>query len=87
LTDSGEELLLGQEMSDMACCVLFGTQQRIGGIAMKTREIKKSKPAAKKAVKTGDPLKDRTKPKDENVCTQSEAVVTERICCCEEVCC
>ena len=46
------------------------------------------KPAAKKTVKTGDPLKGRTKPKmDENVCTQPEAVVSESLCCCEEVCC
>ena len=55
---------------------------------MKTKEIKKGRPAAKKSVKTGDPLKGRTKPKvDENVCAQSEAVVIESLCCCEEVCC
>jgi hypothetical protein len=57
---------------------------------MKTREIKKGKPAAKKTVKTGDPLKGRTKPiVDENVCTLSEpvVVVSESPCCCEEVCC
>jgi hypothetical protein len=59
-----------------------------GGIAMKTKEIKKGKPAARKAVKTGDPLKGRTKPTgDENVCTESEALVIESLCCCEEVCC
>ena len=55
---------------------------------MKTKEIKKGKPAAKKTVKTGGPLKGRTKPKmDENVCMQSEPVVSESLCCCEEVCC
>jgi hypothetical protein len=55
---------------------------------MKTKEIKKGKRAAKKPVKTGDPLKGRTKPKvDENVCAQSEAIVSESLCCCEEVCC
>ena len=73
----------------MAYCLLFGTRQMSGGIAMKTREIKKSKPAAKKTVKTVDPLlKGRAKAKvDENVCTQSELVVSESMCCCEEVCC
>jgi hypothetical protein len=63
-------------------------RQISGGIAMKTKEIKKGRPAAKKTVKTGDPLKSRTKPKvDENVCTLSEAIVSESPCCCEEVCC
>lgn len=55
---------------------------------MKTKEIKKGKPAAKKTVKTGDTFKGRTKPKgDENVCTRSEVIVSERLCCCEGVCC
>jgi hypothetical protein len=55
---------------------------------MKTIDIKKGKPTAKKAVKTGGPLKGRTKPKvDENVCIQSEPVVSESLCCCEEGCC
>ena len=55
---------------------------------MKTKEIKKGKPAARKTVKKGDPLKGRTKQKiDENVCTLSEPVVSESLCCCEEVCC
>jgi len=55
---------------------------------MKTKEIKKGKPAAKKTIKTGDPLKGRIKPKvDEDVCTLSEPVVREGLCCCEEVCC
>lgn len=71
----------------MVYCLLFGTRQRSGGIAMKTKEIKKGKPAAKKTVKTVDPLKGRAKPKvDENVCKQSDPV-SESLCCCEEVCC
>jgi len=74
----------------MSYCMLFGMRQRCGGIAMKTKEIKKGKGAAKKTAKTVDPLKGRAKPiADENVCTQSEAmtIVSESPCCCEEVCC
>jgi hypothetical protein len=72
----------------MAHCLLCGARQMSGGIAMKTREIKKGKPAAKKTIKTVDPLKGRTKTKvDENVCSQSEAIVSESLCCCAEVCC
>ena len=59
-----------------------------GGVTMKTKEIKKGKPAAKKTVKTGEPVKGRAKPiTDENVCTQYEAAEGESLCCCEEVCC
>jgi len=55
---------------------------------MKTKEIKKGRPAAKKTVKTGEPVKGRAKPiTDENVCTQYEAAEGESLCCCEEVCC
>ena len=72
----------------MSYCLLLKARQKSGGVVMKTKVIKKGKPAAKKTVKTGDPLKGRTKPKeDENVCTQSEPVVSESLCCCEEVCC
>jgi hypothetical protein len=75
-------------MSYMECFVMFDTRQLIGGIAMKTKEIKKGKPAAKKTVKTREPLNGRTSPKvDENVCTQAEVVVREGLCCCEEECC
>jgi hypothetical protein len=75
-------------MSYIAYCLLFGMRQISGGIAMKTKEIKKGRPAAKKTVKKGDPLKGRTKTKiDENVCAQAETVVSESLCCCEEVCC
>jgi hypothetical protein len=72
----------------MACCLLFGTRQGSGGMAMKTKEIKKGKAAAKKTIKTDDPLKGRIKPKvEEDVCTLSEPAVREGLCCCEEVCC
>ena len=55
---------------------------------MKSREIKKDKPAARKNIKTGGPLKGRTKLKeDKNVCKQSEPAVSESLCCCEEECC
>ncbi len=55
---------------------------------MKIKEIHKSKPAVKKTKKTGDPLKGRIIPKvDEDVCTLSEPVVQEGLCCCEEACC
>jgi hypothetical protein len=75
-------------MSYREYCLLFGTRQMSGGIAMKTKEIKKDKPAARKTVKTVDPLKGRAKQKvDENVCKQAETVVSKSLCCCEEVCC
>jgi hypothetical protein len=55
---------------------------------MKTKEIKKGKRTAKKIVKTGDPVKGRTRPKaDENVCMQPEPAMSESMCCCEELCC
>jgi len=57
-------------------------------MAMKSKEIKKGRPAAKKPIKTVDPLQGRTEPKaDENVCKASEPIVSESLCCCEEVCC
>jgi hypothetical protein len=55
---------------------------------MKIKEIHKGKPAAKKTKKTSDPLKGRSKPKmDEEVCVLTEPIVSESLCCCEEVCC
>ena len=55
---------------------------------MKTKEIKKGKPAVKKSKKTTDPSNGRIKPKtDTEVCALNEPVVHETLCCCEEVYC